>query len=157
MFGTSDIWYRLNILNILMSLLHVLAVLLLLWPVWTMHALLVNYRRARRLRLTIVISLIGLMSPLWALSNRRLRPWLQRLPWGLSDLFRYNYIGWGFDDKYNAHKKLGDLFVHVTPNEIEVYVADAGAADAITSRRKDFPKPTVMYSQSPPCLRWSCH
>lgn len=140
-----------------MSLLLTLAVLSLVWPIWTMHALLMNYRRARQLRLTIVVSLIGSMSPLWALFNRRLLPWLQLLPWGLSDLFRYNYIGWGFDDKYYAHEKLGDLFVHVTPNEIEVYVADARAADAITSRRKEFPKPTAMYSQLPPCLRWSYH
>lgn len=69
------------------------------------------------------------------------------MPWGLADFFRYNYICWGFEDKYFAHKKLGDLFVHVTPNEFEIHVADADAVNSIVSWRKDFPKPTAMYSK----------
>ncbi|KAI9836332.1 MAG: hypothetical protein M1837_003399 [Sclerophora amabilis] len=78
-------------------------------------------------------------------SQRLFLPLLQRLPFGLGSFTRYNVLGWLFNDKYRMHVDFGDAWVHVSPGENALYVANAEAVEEIFLRRKDFPKPSHMY------------
>ncbi|KAI9813048.1 MAG: hypothetical protein M1827_004268 [Pycnora praestabilis] len=112
---------------------------------WTGVALLINYTRARQLGLPIIISPINPLNPIWVLSNKRLIPYVEKLPWDLGGFTRYIWIGWSFDDKYHVHEKLGDAFVLVTPGDNEIHICNASTLDEVFSRKDDFPKPTAMY------------
>ena len=121
---------------------------LIAWNMWNIAIFVANYRAACRIGLPIVISPFNPLNPLWQLSNKRLVPLLKRLPFGLGNFTRYNSIGWSFEDKYHLHEEVGDAFVHVSPGENGVWIANAAAANDIVSRSKDFPKSIKMYSKS---------
>ena len=117
------------------------------WGFWTGNSFLSNLKIARRTGLPIVISPVFIFNPLWVLFHKNLISLLKSLPWGLGNFTRYNKLGWTYDDKYRIHEELGDAFIVVNPSQNDLYVAEAGAIDAITARRKDFTKPAAMYSE----------
>ena len=74
-----------------------------------------------------------------------LLPILESLPYGLGSFTRYNKRGWGYYDKYKIHQQYGKIFAHVTPAEIEVYIAEPSVSEQVlVTRKKEFVKPTEM-------------
>ena len=112
---------------------------------WSMINLLQNYRRARRIGLPILVTPVPTSNPLWQLSEDLLAPILKRLPFGVADFMHYTKRGWHFDDKYYLHEKYGGSFIIVSPDRVQLIVADAAAAEDVFSRRKDFLKSPALY------------
>lgn len=50
-----------------------------------------------------------------------------------------------FKARHSFQEKYGPAFIIVTPEEIELIIADAEASDDVLNRRKDFIKPEKMY------------
>lgn len=136
-----------------------LVTLPLLFFLNTIFALIRNYLRVRHLRLPKIYDpvrpnaiwvqlLTPLCVPLLRKWPRRWHRWVYLL-----------YAGSTFDDRYFVHELLGKereggngkepagLYVLVTAGYNDVYVADASAAEQITSRSREFQKPTEMYSK----------
>ena len=130
-----------------MAWLLVFSLVLAVWIFWTVSSFLANLKIARQTGLPIVISPVFIFNPLWVLCQQSLVPLFETLPWGLGDFIRYNKLGWTYEDKYRIHDEIGDAFIVVNPSQNDLYVAEAGAIDAITARRKDFTKPAAMYSE----------
>lgn len=107
-----------------------------------------NVRQAKRSRLPLVFSPVDAINPLWILTQPLLLPLLRRLPWFLGSWTRYNQRGWLFRDKYKMHTELGDAWMHVTPLNKTVYIADAAACQQVYTRKNDFVKPTHMFRRS---------
>jgi cytochrome P450 len=107
--------------------------------------LLQNYRRARKIGLPILITPIPFHNPLWQLFEPYLAPLLRSLPFGISSVVHYSRRGWQYDDKYRLHAKHGGAFTVVSPDITQVFLADAGAAEELFSRRKDFVKAHSNY------------
>ncbi|KAI9844472.1 MAG: hypothetical protein M1837_005554 [Sclerophora amabilis] len=128
-----------------MSWLVFLITLPLVWALWTGYTFLVSYNLARQIGLPIVFAPWSSINAAWIIFRDQLIPFVRALPWGLGRFVRYNYIGWGFQDKYHMHQELGGAFVVVSPGRVEIHVADAKAVESIMYRRKDFPKPADLY------------
>ncbi len=118
-----------------------IAIALISWPVIN---LLKNYIEARKIGLPIVVNPIDLMNPVWILTQKRLIPLLEALPFGLGKWVSYSGLGSVFSNRYSLHSKNGPAFLVVTPKEINVFVDDAKAVEDILSRRKDFIKAEEM-------------
>ena len=119
-----------------------------IWLSWTGISLYNNYQIARQSGLRLVVSPLTPLNPAWLLLQKRLRPWINSLPWGLGGFAKYSYMGWQFDDKYAVHQKLGGAFILVTPSVNELILADPEAITQVQARRKDFVKPPLMYGMS---------
>lgn len=133
-----------------MALLYVFSTAAIAWILWTSISLLLNYRAARKLALPIIISPLSALNPLWMLTLKLfpvLPGFLQLFPFGLGKWARCSYIGWTFQDKCALHDELGLVFVLVTPSGNELWVADPNTAHIVLSKRKEYVKPTEMYSE----------
>ena len=118
---------------------------LALWLVSGLVSLLNNIRRAKSIQIPIVVSPFGSHSPIWVVFQDALIPVFEKLPLRLGGFTRYSRRGWGFFDKYKMHQQHGKVFAHVTPTEIEVYVADPMVSDQVLdTRKRGFVKPTEM-------------
>ncbi len=131
--------------------LLVLSLTLAGWISWTLASFSANLKIARQTGLPIVVSPVYIFNPFWVLFCKSLVPLLNLLPRGTGKFSRYNKLGWTYHDKYRMHEEKGDAFIVVNPSQNDLYVAEAGAVDAITSRRKDFTKPAALYSMSGVC------
>ena len=107
----------------------------------TVFRLLANYRAAKNTGLPIVLSPVAHLNPVWILVQPVLAPILAKLPFGLGSFTRYNTLSWFYGDKYRMHEEYGKVFMHVTPGENELHVADPSVNQQIFSRRRDFEKP----------------
>lgn len=76
--------------------------------------------------------------------QKQLIPILSKLPFGLGNWVHYNNREWPFSNKNQVHEGIGKLFMHVTPQGNELYVADAGVSDQIFSKRRVFLKPVEI-------------
>ena len=121
----------------------------LAWFLWSAYSLGINYRRARTIGLPILIQPINPLNPFWVLLYPKLVP-VFRLSRVTAYLIQCSYPGWTFDGKYDVHKELGEVFLVVNPGHVQLCVANAAAAESITTRRKDFPKPIKLYSKACP-------
>jgi hypothetical protein len=133
-----------------MAFLYLLSTATIAWILWTSNSLFLNYQVARKLALPIVISPLSALNPLWMLTLKLLPVlpgYLQILPFGLGKWARCTYIGWTFQDKCALHDELGLVFVLVTPSGNELWVADPNTAHIVLSKRKEYTKPTDMYSK----------
>jgi cytochrome P450 len=129
-----------------MAWLFVLSLCFSAYFLWTAYTFFQNYRKARQLKLPILISPFNPLSPFWALFHKQLVPVLKSLPFDIAGSVRYSYVGWPFDDKYAIHQRFGDAFLVINAAFVELYIAEGEAIDAVVSRRKDFPKPVeLMY------------
>jgi cytochrome P450 len=113
--------------------------------IWQISCLWSNFIQARRIGLTVLISPVDPMSPVWLLSQRFILPIAERLPFGLGSWTKYSKFGFGFTNKYHLHSGPVPAFTIASPGKNIVMVADAAAVDNITSRRKDFEKSAEMY------------
>ena len=119
-----------------------------LWTASCILGLVRNYIKARQLGLKIIVNPIHSLNPLWILLTPWIWPMIMRLPFGLDYYFNYTNIDWPYRDKYREHEKYGRAFVVVNPVWVMIYVADPAAIDDIFSRRKDFTKPEIFYSEN---------
>jgi hypothetical protein len=71
---------------------------------------------------------------------------LDRLPIDWGNFGRYGRRGWQFADKADSHLRHGPVWALVTPAKVYIHVADADAVHDMFHRRKDFPRPSKMYS-----------
>ena len=128
-----------------MSWLSIISLSIFAYFLWSTYTFIKNYIQARKLDVPIILSPINPINPIWVLSHKRLLPYLKSSPWDITGFVRYSYVSWPFFDRYRIHEKLGPAFALVHPAQVELYVADGEAIDTITSRRKDFTKPFLMY------------
>lgn len=104
-----------------------------------------NYIIARKIGLPILITPLGLLNPVWQIGEPYITPVLKSIPFGLGNFVDYSSLVSLFHDKYKRHAKLGDAYTVVSPTEVIVVICDAGAAEDILTRRKDFIKSPLMY------------
>ena len=132
-----------------MAFSQVFSAVAVAWIAWTSLSLFLNYQAARKLALPIIVSPLNALNPFWMLTLKiipSLPRFLQLLPFLWGRWPRCTYMGWTFQDKYALHVELGLAFVLVTPSGNELWIADPDAAHLVLSKRKDFHKPTAMYS-----------
>lgn len=110
-------------------------------------SLAINRKRASKMNLRVVMSPVDNINTLWIATQKFLIPLIKRLPFGLGSFLRYNHRGWQYRDQDHMHQDLGDAWVHTTPVQNQLYVANAEVAQEIFSRRRDFVKPIYFYSE----------
>lgn len=93
----------------------------------------------------IIISPLSNANPLWKALKQWLVPIFKTFRPVLGNWTRYSYAGWTFDDKYKMHSELGDVFTCISPDGVNMFVADPEVVQDIVGRRRDFPKPTHRY------------
>ena len=129
-----------------MAFLVALLITLLALPCFTVYKMYSNYSVALKIGLPIIFTPVDPFHPLWVLLRPYLSPVLSCLPFGLGTWTHYSYLGWPWKDKYALHARYGGAFTIVTPAGNQVIVADAKAADDISTRRKDFVKKAEIYA-----------
>jgi hypothetical protein len=138
--GITTDWLHFQNQHPNMGILIVTFTVFILWLFSNIYSLYRNYILARSSGLPIVICITNPSNYVWMVLNVPLRPFLQKV---LPTSFFNNFIqvttyGWEFRDKYALHSKVGNVFLLVTPGEIEAWIADPEAVLAVLARRKDF-------------------
>lgn len=121
-----------------------LLLLLLLYISYNAYSLSVNYAKASKLGLPLVVSPITPDDPLWIACQTAFGSILRRFPFAASSLARHCRLGWEFHDRYQTHARLGDAWILVTPVRNWLYVANAAAVSNIFGRGQDFLRPIWM-------------
>ena len=124
-----------------------IVVAFLLWPLLTLTQ---NYLRVRSLDLPVLVSPFGRLNPFWIMIQPYLGPiftWLSTLggPFIIFNFIHYSTNSWFFFSRHTLHLRYGPAFFIISPGETQLIIADAGAADEVQSRRKDFLKDETMY------------
>jgi hypothetical protein len=116
------------------------------WTVYSWYCLLLNYLRARKIGVPVVIIPISHGNLLWMIVDKKFFiPVFERLPFGSGSFVRYNWRGWEFQDKNKSHLELGDVFVIANPGRNRLYVCNAKALLDVFQRRMDFPRPLELF------------
>ena len=126
----------------ILTLCLLIPAVLVLWTVLSIRS---HKQHVRQLHVPTLISPVNPASIVWALLQSRVIPLLKLLPFGLGSFTRYNRVAWTYYDKYRLHKELGDVFIHVSPGETELYISNAETIYEVCSRKRDFPKPLARY------------
>ena len=108
-----------------------------------------NYLAAKKTGLPIIIGLIDPLNPLWIITKGLIAPYLALLPGDLGLNSKFNSFGWQFLDKYDAHQRLGKVFIHVTPSKNDINIGDPTVNQNLMSRTKEFVKPCNVYRMTP--------
>lgn len=93
-----------------------------------------NYFRARKIGLPVPILLtpVSLLGTWWTTSWALFGLWIEAvllwLPCGTGSWVKYSAHSWFHKQKYFLHEQYGDVFLVVTPSEIEVVVANPEVA-----------------------------
>ena len=112
--------------------------------------LILNYRLARKTGLPIYITPFNPTNVVWVTFSGISRPLFAKiLPRFLYERFVVTCFGWEFYERNRINKKLGRVFMLVTPGKNEMWVADAAIAEQVMSRRKDFPAIEKTSSEFP--------
>lgn len=127
-------------------ILQILITLTCAYLAWSILALEINYRRASAMGIPLVRIMVDPQSLPWMFIQARLWPILDRLPVDWGDFGRYGRRGWQFTDKADSHQRHGPVWALVIPAKFYIHVADADAVYDMFHRRKDFPRPSKMYS-----------
>lgn len=117
---------------------------LVAWVLYTVYCVAVNYLRARKISVPIIILPIDPGNPLWMSIDTKIIPLFKRIPFGTGNFTRFNWRGWEIQDRFRAHLQLGDVFVFVSPSKNWLQVCNAEALADIFQRRGDFVRPTEM-------------
>lgn len=119
---------------------------------WSIIALEFNYRWASAMGIPLVRIIVDPQSLPWMFIQARLWPILDRLPIDWGGFGRYGRRGRQFTGKADSHLRHGPVWALVTPSKFYIHVADADAVYEMFHRRKDFPRPSKMYSMFPKFL-----
>ncbi|EFQ36732.1 cytochrome P450 [Colletotrichum graminicola] len=127
------------------SVIVAAAVLPVLYLVNSIFCLVRNVRVAKKLGISVVCSPISPFNPAWIIFNKRVVPFLQRLPFGLGDWTRCNTLDWTWIDRAHGdrqiHKRHGDTFANVTPRGIEIHTRDQAVVNQVLRKyTNEFPK-----------------
>ncbi|EXJ66173.1 uncharacterized protein A1O5_10789 [Cladophialophora psammophila CBS 110553] len=107
------------------------------------YRLVVNYLRARKLGIPIVVLPFSWQDEWWVI----VYPYLRRLrdvP-GIGYIFLFSYHSWQQDQRYRAHRAYGDVFAIVSPNKTEIEVNDPVMAVELQTQYKTWIKPQPIY------------
>ena len=109
--------------------------LLLLTPLVTVVVyrccrLLLNYREARSFKVPIIVLPFSFEDPIWILV-RPLFSWIEKLPFGFGNWYRYTDIGWPAIDGVETTSMLGETFVLVSPRRSQIVTAYPPAVERI--------------------------
>ena len=124
------------------ALQRLIIILFLTFAFHTLLSFARHLRAARKTGLSIAISPIDPLNPIWVLFQRFLLPIVRILPFGIGAWTRYNRRGWLFYDKFRMHADLGDAWLHVTPGTLTLYLGNASACQEVYARKDDFTRPT---------------
>ncbi|PQE22650.1 cytochrome P450 protein [Rutstroemia sp. NJR-2017a BVV2] len=126
----------LNYYVVLVSLIPLLA-----WPIYVLCCLGLNYRKARKIGLPLVVLPIDCGNPLWMSVDTTILPFFRRLPFRYNNFIRFSYRGWEIHDRYRAHQEFGDAFIFVTPGKNWVQVCNVETLTDIFARKTEFIRP----------------
>ncbi|KAM7198352.1 cytochrome p450 3a7 [Rhypophila sp. PSN 637] len=105
-----------------------------------------NYRKAHKIGLPILITPVDPSNVPWLLCSSWLEPFLRKwLPFGLGNFVDYNSRDWNYDKIHQLQEDIGDTFCIVSPKQVRVFTGNAEAADGLSRRRKDFVKAVALY------------
>ena len=121
-----------------------LLVLSMLWTFYNAYCLIVNYLKASKLGLPLVICPITPDNPLWIALQTAFGSIIRFFPFSATSFTRHCRLGWEFHDRYRTHARLGDVWMLVTPARNWLYVANAEAVTEIFCRGRDFTRPVWM-------------
>lgn len=118
--------------------------LAVLWTIWTAICLALNYWRAQKLGVPLVLIPISTMNILWIILQPPIIALIERLH-GPSNFTRFSSRDWHFKEKARPHVEIGDAWAIVTPGQIWFNVADPDAIIDIFQRRTQFIRPVELY------------
>jgi hypothetical protein len=125
-------------------LLQVAIFLLLLFVLYKVYSVYLNYTKASKLGLPLVVSPITPDDPLWIALQTAFGSILRHFPFAATSFTRHCRLGWEFHDRYQTHARLGDAWILVTPVRNWLYVANPAAVINIFGRGQDFMRPVWM-------------
>ncbi|KNG89894.1 cytochrome P450 monooxygenase [Aspergillus nomiae NRRL 13137] len=127
-----------------MSFVSVIIFVVATWCIYVGWPWYRNWTQAKELHVPIILSPIS--SSGLALQLLRYILDLDILPTCMTQLpfVRLLRRNAKFQEKFAVHAEYGKLFILVTPETCELYVADTGAAKQVLSRWRDFPKPSSL-------------
>ncbi|KPI44958.1 Secologanin synthase [Cyphellophora attinorum] len=99
-----------------------------------------NYSAARKTGLSVVISPFNPFNPLWILTRPYINPLLSYLPFGLSEITQYNYLGFTWRDQNRLHARYGKAYIIATPDENHLVVGDVVGCDKILKHYRNWSK-----------------
>ena len=123
-----------------------LALLPAIWCFYNAYCLLVNYRRASRLKIPIIWVPVSPDNHVWIALQTAFSPAFKRVPFHVFSVTRYCRLGWEFHDRFKTHLRLGDVWILVTPDKNWLHVAQAETAYDVFLRNRDFGRPVWMMS-----------
>ena len=129
---------------ITMTCMSIVLVIPALWILYNVYSLVVNYSKASKLGIPLVICPITPDNPLWIAFQTAFGSILRFFPFAATSFTRYCRLGWEFHDRYRTHTKLGDVWMLVTPARNWLYIANAEAVTEIFGRGRDFTRPVWM-------------
>jgi len=103
-----------------------------------------HYFEARKLNIPILVSLVSRYDKLWLLS-RRYFWWIEHLPFGVGEGFRFSHHGWTLDDRWRIHERYGEAFIIVSPGANEIYISNGAVTVEVLTKYKTWPKPLDVY------------
>ena len=104
-----------------------------------------NVDRVKHLDIPKIFNPLCPSDVVWLLIQPAVLPLIRLLPFSLGKWVRYSKWGWEFEERYQTHAELGDIWMQVTPSMNWVYVADANLVKEIFHRREDFRRPIQLY------------
>lgn len=123
-----------------MDALFRLGVLLLLaLPTWIIWALNRNYQLAKSTGLSVLVSPVDPVNPVWILLRPYINPPLSRLPFNMGSFTQYNHLGWEWHDKNRLHAIHGPVFMIATPTRNHLVLADKSACEYVFKHIREWP------------------
>ena len=104
-----------------------------------------NVDRVKHLDIPKIFNPLCPSNVVWLLVQPVVLPLIRILPFDSGKWVRYSKWGWEFEERYQTHAELGDVWMQVTPSMNWVYVADANLVKEIFHRREDFRRPIQLY------------
>jgi len=114
-----------------------LALPVALW-VWSAVSLAANRAIAEKAGFPVLVRWITPTNPLWMFYGNTIISLCRMLGVRTSIFPRYYLFGWEGQERYNAHREFGDLFMLVAPGGNWLYVGNSEAAYDILHRRTEF-------------------
>lgn len=121
--------------------------LLLIYFFKLWHGFFRNLAAAKSSGIPYIIVPVSLLNPVWKLSQKIWEPYLRKLPLRLTDPWLdFIFEDWTLKYQYGGFRKAGhDTFLTVSPGGNILISADAAVINQITTRGRDFPKPSKLY------------
>ncbi|KAK2609107.1 hypothetical protein QQS21_002334 [Conoideocrella luteorostrata] len=129
-------------------LLQMLLAIVATYSVWNAICLEINAGKARKMGVPIIRIPIGGNNALWIILQPLVWRFLRLFPFPWSsypDWLRMSRRDWHFVEKSQPHIRLGPVWALVSPESVNLFIADAEAVHEVYSRRDDFVRPAKNY------------